>query len=201
LESEDAEVEEDEFGPPILLQMAVNGSRVKLYDRLELALFNREVPREMEYGGSYMRAGQQLRQQNRQIVLAAQQFEGAVDNERHALDFTGLTWYVAPHRRQNDLALVPNPADPAVALWMSQASACFDVMRQTSTSRSSRAIKKTARTVFPTDGITPVVRFARMPDDTDEDERNRFVELVERLLPLRLTLGAISVKFEQREQL
>lgn len=195
------ELEKDEY-PPILLQMAVSGSRLKLYDRLELSLFNREVPREMEYGSSYMQAARQLRQQNRQIALAAQQFEGMLDGgEPHELSFTALTWYVEPHKRYNDLALVPNPVSPVVALWMSQVSACFDVMRQTSSKRSSRAIKRTGRTVFPTDGVTPVVRFARLPEDADEDERIRLVELVQGLLPVQLKLGAISINFEQKEQL
>jgi hypothetical protein len=193
--------EEEELGPAILLQTAVNGTRVKLFDRLELPLLHREVPREMEYASSYMQAAQRLRQQNKQFAQVAQQFDGAIDSTKHEVKFTHLTWSVAPHRRHNELALVPDVTDTAVALWMNQASTCFDIMLQTATSRSTRALKRIARTVFPTDNIMPAVRFARMPDDIEVDEQVRFAEFVQGLLPVYLTLGKISINFEQREQL
>ncbi len=206
--------DDDEFGPPILSHLLVGSTRLRLYQRLEMPILERTVPNDMNYLGRFNWASNRMRANKQRVIhpkrtneegeviptrthMIHQELERSLlefdgyDLENTPVGFTGITWVNNRARGYDELALQPDPAEPAVMLWMRQADICFNALERLS--------KKAA---YPDQPMSPAVTFARVPKNASVEDRAYLVRsLQDNALPVSLQLGSIKMDVTNRSSL
>ena len=89
-----------------------------------------------------------------------------------------------PHKQRQELALVPDPADNIVSMFIGEHELLTQAMHRNVRLRNRLGVNERYTPVFP---------FGLLPEDVTADEKVTVLKALKKYLPVRLVLGTRSI--------